>query len=519
MSDLVRQLLEQAQRAEKAVVLREETQSWTGAAFADKVRRAANGFLKWGVQPQDRVGVMLSNHKEFFVAFLALRCIGAVVVPINLQMLPQDIAYVVQHAGVRRLVIHQTLLEKTPTLAPLPCAIVSEECVGQLAAHHCWFESLYEQEPLSLSPPKTQEPSNSMDFLIYTSGTSGHPKGVMLSEFNLLSNIEGFLQVVRFTQTDRVVLALPLFHAYGLIIGLAALKQGAALTLIPNFHPKAIVHAMVEEQATILPLVPSLFSTLLKLISRAQPPLAFPALRFCVSGGASLPGALLSAIEQQLGAPVIEGYGMTESSPVISVNDPEVGSIPHAVGKPLPNVNVQITDSTGASCMPGQEGEIWVKGPNVMAGYYQDPEATALTLSPQGWLKTGDLGRFDEAGVLYITGRIKDLIIKAGENIAPRSIEEVLYQHPAVGEAAVVGQPDERYGECLVACVSPKEDQSIDPSQLLGWCRQHLTPSYVPDEVRIFESLPKNATGKILKKVLKQALADPSATDAVGAVT
>ncbi|MCA9807580.1 MAG: AMP-binding protein, partial [Cyanobacteria bacterium HKST-UBA06] len=243
--------------------------------------------------------------------------------------------------------------------------------------------------------------------------------------------------------------------------------------------------------------------------TRQTPPTRFGQLRFCVSGGASLPEAQLAQIESGLSTTVIEGYGLTETSPVIAVNCPLHGSIPGCVGKPLPNVLVQITNDSGQPLPPNTEGEVWAKGGNVMLGYYNLPEATADTLTKDGWLKTGDLGHLDEAGHLFITGRKKDLIIKAGENISPRPIEEALHQHPAVAEAAAVGLPDDRLGERIAVFVSLTETAQTGPDApdtkaLLQHCRDMLNPTYLPDELVILDELPKNPAGKILKKLLRQ---------------
>ncbi|MCA9799527.1 MAG: AMP-binding protein [Cyanobacteria bacterium HKST-UBA04] len=481
---------------------------WSGNRLLHEIQGAVQLFRRLGIGPSERVGLVLLNQKEFFVSLFALRLLRAVVVPINCQMLPQDIGYVIQDAGLKHVVVCSPLLEKMPMLKNHP----NLNCIITGAVDEAEAEAAFapDQTPMpDFTPTTLQGDTDELAFLVYTSGTSGHPKGVMLSEGNLLANIDGFVQVVDFGPDDRMVLALPLFHVYGLILGLAGLLAGAQITLIPNFSPKTIVEAMAAQQVTILPLVPTLFGTLLKLVTRQTPPTRFGQLRFCVSGGASLPEALLAQIESVLSTTVIEGYGLTETSPVIAVNCPLHGSIPGCVGKPLPNVLVQITNDSGQPLPPNTEGEVWAKGGNVMLGYYNLPEATADTLTKDGWLKTGDLGHLDEAGHLFITGRKKDLIIKAGENISPRPIEEALHQHPAVAEAAAVGLPDDRLGERIAVFVSLTETAQTGPDApdtkaLLQHCRDMLNPTYLPDELVILDELPKNPAGKILKKLLRQ---------------
>jgi long-chain acyl-CoA synthetase len=333
--------------------------------------------------------------------------------------------------------------------------------------------------------------------LIYTSGTTGKPKGVMLGEANLLGNLAGINPVFDFTQADCLLLALPLFHAYGFIIALLALRKAASLVLVPKFTPQALMSALTAQPVTVLPMVPTMFSLLLQASQRTgRAP--FERIRFCISGGAALPEALLSQLQDKLGLLVLEGYGLSEASPVVAVNRLDRGTIPGSVGLPLPNVSVTL----------GEDGEILVEGPNVMLGYFHDAEATAAAMTPAGRLRTGDLGHLDAEGNLYLSGgRKKDLIIKAGENISPVKIEQVLYAHPDVLEASVIGVPHARDGESILACIELKPDVPEDarPSvkDLIQHCRQHLPAFLVPDAVTFLDTLPKNAAGKILKKELR----------------
>jgi len=463
---------------------------WTYSQFLQWVDQAACAFQAQGITPGERVGLMLFNQKEFLVCFFALRKIGAVVVPINIQMLPQDIAYVIQNAGMRQLVIADSFYPLLKQM-PLNFIVVGETQEGALSYEQFLKASSGDSQAVDQDPDQ-------LAFLIYTSGTTGYPKGVMLSENNVTSNMAGFREVIHFYETDRMVLALPLFHAYGLIVSLTCLMVGGTITLVPKFHPKKIVEAMVSEKATILPLVPTLFTVILDLVEKTGA--ADNDLRFAVSGGAALPAPLLEKIEATLQAPVIEGYGLTETAPVLAVNDPQVGSIPGCVGKPLPNVQIKIVD-----------GEILAKGPNIMLGYYNMPEETQAVMTEDGWFRTGDLGHLDAKGRLYISGgRKKDLIIKAGENISPVPIETVLYAMEGIREAAVIGLPHEKLGEEIVACISLCEGQTLSPQDILRHCRTLLAPIHVPGEVVIMDELPKNPGGKIVKKLLREKLVNRS---------
>jgi long-chain acyl-CoA synthetase len=501
---LLYQLLEKqvAQAPDKLFIVEDDTR-WSFQDFQHKVNRLASALAKHGIQPGDRVALMYLNQKEFLVGFWAILRVGGVVVPMNLQLPPEDMMYVIQDAGCR-LVMATTSLAKAFEGKPIP--VISDH--QETPTFPAWEEAVEQGDP-NFSPGEFNLQPHTMRILMYTSGTTGRPKGVMLSEENLLSNLAGIDPVIQFSPEDRVLLALPLFHAFGLIIGIYVLSLGGTLALVPRFAPKKILHQLATEKITILPLVPTMFGILLEGAQKVGAE-AFQSLRMCVSGGASLPPDLLKRIESTLGITVLEGYGLTETSPVLAVNNPQVGSIPRSVGKPLPNVQMKLVNDAGQDIpwnagSPSAEGEIWVQGPNLMLGYYNLPEATTEVMSADGWLKTGDLGHFDPDGNLFISGgRKKDLIIKAGENISPLRVEHVLHDHPAILDASVIGVPDPKLGEEVLACVQFRPGQSATDTELKKFCRQHLPPFMVPECFRVYEDLPKNPTGKVLKKVLRE---------------
>lgn len=506
MSTLYKTLAQNIDRFSALEAVIEDSTRWTYRELLQQVDKAAAGFQAMAIQPGQRVGLMLFNQKEFLTCFFALRKLGAVVVPINIQMLPQDIAYVIQNAGLQHMVVSDAFYANLKQL-PLRFVVVGQADAGVMS--YTDFLTLGESVGTAVH---AETADTDLAFLLYTSGTTGYPKGVMLSEKNVLTNLQGFEAMLDFGDTDRMILALPLFHAYGLIVALTGLMAGAALTLIPKFHPKSIVEALVHEKATILPLVPTLYSVILDLVER-RGGVALPDLRFCISGGASLPTPLLQRIESVLHTTVLEGYGMTETSPVLTVNDPAVGSVPGSVGKPLPNVQLKIVREDGTACAVGEVGEILAKGDNRMMGYYNLPDDTQAVMTADGWIRTGDLGHVDAQGYLFISGgRKKDIIIKAGENISPVTIEQVLYQIPAIHEVAVVGIPDEKLGEDIAACLSVKEGHSLTAKEVLQYSREHLSPTYIPARVEFFDELPKNPTGKIAKKLIREALSKRLAT-------
>lgn len=525
-----------SQQPDNPLITEDQTKI-TAGAWWQRVQAMAAAFAQQGVQPGDRVGLLLSNQEAFLTALFAAWQVGAVPVPLNIQLPPDDIAYLIQLTACRTLVAlpQWTALFENPALAPLwqalhptvvlvqppgqslPQASDALQWVGygdilQQAAQAAAAGNFQPALPAAIDPDACQ-------LMMVTSGTTGKPKAVMLSINNLLSNMAGFSGVIGFVPSDCVLLALPLFHCYGLIIGLYVMTLGARIVLVPNFQPKTIVQRVIDERVTVLPLVPTMFSFLTKQVAQLGPE-PFAALRLCVSGGASLPPALLAELQTAANLTVIEGYGLTETAPVLAVNDPTVGAIPGSVGKPLPNLTLRLWDDEAQAAIawtPGTEsavGEIQAKGPNVMLGYYQRPEDTQAVFTGDGWFATGDLGHFDAHGRLYISGgRKKDLIIKAGENIAPLRIEQVLYAHPAVLEACVIGLPHATLGEDIGAVVvlHPHATEAVlghegppDWPQLLRQhCREHLPPFMVPTSLRVWETLPKNATGKIVKPDVK----------------
>lgn len=484
-------------------VLVEEDVQWTLSEFKEKIIRLASSLKNKGIQPGDRVAMMFMNQKEFLVGFFAVLYAGAVVVPINIQLPPEDILYVLTNSGSKLLLTTQNFVQHFEG-KPIPLLVANQP--PDAANHPSFEEAVAQGDPSFAAVPFGSE--QDMRILMYTSGTTGKPKGVMLSENNLWSNLDAIHTRINLHTEERLLLALPLFHAYGLIIGLYALSLTAPMYLVPNFSPKKIIQTLVDQKISILPLVPTMFSVVLHSLQKLGRE-NFSHLKLSISGGAALPEKLLQQIESSLDLVVLEGYGLTETSPVLAVNSRERGPIPKSVGKPLHNIDVKLVDEQGnrVPITPGEEsgeGEILVKGPNVMLGYYNLAEETGKAFDEEGYFRTGDLGRFDAEGNLYISGgRKKDLIIKAGENIAPVRIEEVFYQHPAVLHAGVIGVPDEKLGEDIVACVELKPGEEVTEADLKKFCRDQLPPFMVPVAIRFYDELPKNPSGKILKPKLR----------------
>jgi long-chain acyl-CoA synthetase len=471
--------------------------------FVAEIERFASALSKFQLNPQSKMGLLCLNQKEYLIAFFAALLKGVPVIPFNFMLKPEDLAYIAQDAGIDTLVIDSAFVkpEVTPFFKFFPNKILvgpaDSDQVGEGTLR--WDEFIDDGN----GPVENHKRGESLpDVILYTSGTTAKPKGVMLDESQFDTNCTGFLEHLQFTSEDKVIVALPLFHSFGNIMALVLLRSGASLILLKQFQPKSILASIAQHKATILPVVPTIYSFLVELYARGGYDVS--TLRCCISGGSSLPEALLKRVEEGLGVTVIEGYGLTETSPVIAVNTMKDGSVPGSVGPVLPNVELEIVDETGNPIKQGQVGEIRVRGETVMKGYWNKPDETKETIDSDGWLKTGDLGHLDEKKRLFISaGRKKDLIIRAGENVSPLAIENVLMSHPAIAEVAAVGIPDERVGEKVKVFVVLREGAEATDQELNKLCREKLSAFMVPDTFQFMESLPKTATGKILKSELR----------------
>ncbi|MDE0848173.1 MAG: AMP-binding protein [Nitrospinaceae bacterium] len=473
--------------------------------LVSSIERFASALSKIKLNSRSKIGLLCLNQKEYLIAFFAALLKGVPVIPFNFLLKPEDLAYIAQDAGIDTLVVDSVFVkpETTPFFKLFPNKILigpaNPDQVGEGTQRWDEFMAKSTGDPLE----RHERGENIPDVILYTSGTTARPKGVMLDESQFDTNGSGFLQHLHFTPEDKVILALPLFHSYGNIIALILLRSGATLILLKQFQPKTILASITQHKATILPLVPTIYSFLVELYARGGYDVS--SLRYCISGGASLPEALLKKVEEELGVTVIEGYGLTETSPVIAVNTMKDGSVPGSVGPVLPNVELEIVDDSGKPLKQGEVGEIRVRGITVMKGYWNKPGETKETIDSEGWLRTGDLGHLDEKGRLFISaGRKKDLIIRAGENVSPLAIENALMSHPAIAEVAVVGMADERLGEKVkVFAVLHQGSQATD-QELKDLCRKKLPIFMIPDTFQFMESLPKTATGKILKSELRE---------------
>jgi long-chain acyl-CoA synthetase len=337
--------------------------------------------------------------------------------------------------------------------------------------------------------------------ILYTSGTTGQPKGAELTHDNLCRNVEVTAATLLTISQDDVILgALPLFHSFGQVVGMGcAVASGACLTLLTRFEPAHALEIIKRDQVTVLPGVPTMYAAILHSAGGAAGDVA--SLRLCVSGGAAMPVELMRAFEQEFGCMILEGYGLSETSPVASFNHPDRPRKPGTIGQAIAGVDLRVQDDEGAALPPGEIGEIAVRGHNVMKGYWRRPAETAEVLA-DGWFRTGDLGRADPDGYFSIVDRKKDMIIRGGLNVYPREVEEVLYEHPAVAEAAVIGVPDEMLGEEVAAMVTLKPGATATPAELREHVRGQLAAYKYPRQLWIVPQLPHGDTGKILKRAI-----------------
>ncbi len=442
-----------------------------------------------GVKPGDRVGLMLPNVPEFALAYYGVLRAGAVVVPMNVLLKQREVAHYLGDSQARLVFAWHAFAEGAragATEAGSDCLIVEPRAFAAM---------------LEASAPLVDQAARSADdtaVILYTSGTTGRPKGAELTHANLARNVAVMLDLLALGPEDVILGALPLFHSFGQTCGLnAAVAAGTALELIPRFDPGAVLEVIQRRGVTVFEGVPTMYAALLNHPRRAE--FDTSTLRACVSGGAALPIEVLHGFEDAFGCVILEGYGLSETSPVASFNDARLGRKPGSIGTPVAGVEMQLLDPEGGV------REIAIRGHNVMKGYWNRPEATAEAIDPEGWFRTGDLAKVDEDGYFFIVDRKKDLIIRGGYNVYPREIEEVLYEHPDVREAAVIGVPHDELGEEVAAVVALKPGAEVDEHELRAYVKERVAAYKYPRTIRFMDELPKGPTGKIVKREIEIA--------------
>ena len=492
MTNLAATLMQSAETFPDRPAVRMDEQGLSYRELDDAAARVAAWLTSRGVGPGDRVGLMMPNVPEFTELYYGILRTGAIVVPMNPLLKAREVSYYLTDSGAAL------------AFAWHGVAGEARDGAGRAGTDLEIIEPAGLADALSRTGPApgvADRAGSDTAVILYTSGTTGQPKGAELTHDNLLSNVEVTRSTLLELRPEDVILgALPLFHSFGQVVGMGcAVATGACLTLLTRFDPARALEIIKRDQVTVLPGVPAMYTAILHGAAGSAGDVA--SLRLCVSGGAALPVEILRAFEREFGCVILEGYGLSETSPVASFNHPDRPRKPGTIGQAISGVQMRVQDDAGVPLEPGETGEIAIRGHNVMKGYWRRPEETAEVLS-DGWFRTGDLGRMDADGYFSVVDRKKDMIIRGGLNVYPREVEEVLYEHPAVNEAAVLGIPHEMLGEEVAAVVTLKPGASASPDELREYVRSQLAAYKYPRQVWITNELPHGDTGKILKRAI-----------------
>jgi len=507
VTNLAKNLTDTTRAHSGRVAVRVDNAAMTYRALDEASARVAALLHERGLKPGDRVGIMMPNVAEVPVVYYGALRAGGVVVPMNPLLKVREVAYYLGDSGAGLIFAWHAFADQAhggADQAEAELIVVDDTTFPELLAS---VEPDYE-----VADAADQDTA----VILYTSGTTGHPKGAELTHGNLRSNTEVCRDEIVHAGPDDVIFGgLPLFHVFGQTVALnVAVASGACLTLLPRFDAGHALRVIAGHRVTVFEGVPTMYVALLHAPDRAD--YNTSALRMCISGGAALPVEVLRGFEEAFSVPVLEGYGLSETSPVASFNHLDRERKPGSIGTPIRDVQMRVVDADDHELPQGEVGEIVIRGPNVMKGYWRRPEATAEAMkgggeAGGGWFHSGDLARVDEDGYFYIVDRKKDMIIRGGYNVYPREIEEVLYEHPAVAEAAVIGLPHPSLGEEVAAAVALKPGAVITTEELRDYVKGQVAAYKYPRHVWIVDALPKGPTGKIQKRdiVIPADLAAP----------
>ncbi|CDQ21087.1 fatty acid--CoA ligase family protein [Halobacillus karajensis] len=511
--NLSEQLLLTAQRNPDKDAYIFQGQPVTYQEFDATVTKFASKLSEWGYTKGDHIALVSGNSPLFMIGLYGALRAGVTVIPINPTYTADEMSYILKNGDVKAVMTMDVFMDKFEHMDQ--CLDVYHYFVADtgtgidlssssLSAKMKPFARTVGEGRLDFSGPSIDD--QDVAAILYTSGTTGKPKGAMLTHQNLYSNASDVADYLQINSDDRVIATLPMFHVFCLTVCLnAPLVNGGTVLIVPKFSPQEVFATAEEYQATIFAGVPTMYNYLLHTGKDQAQARSFRHMRFCISGGSSLPVALLESFEKQFDVRVSEGYGLSEASPVTAFNPLDRPRKAGSIGQNIKNVKNKVVDELGEEVAVGEVGELVVKGPNVMKGYYKLPEETAVTIR-DGWLYTGDMACQDEEGYLYIVDRKKDMILVGGYNVYPREVEEVLYKHEDVTEVAVVGAPDSELGETVISYVVPKHP-SLTEEELNDYCKDHLAKYKIPSRIEFMSELPKNTTGKILRKNLRELLA------------
>jgi len=468
-------------------------------ALRDQVAHLRGGLAGLGVGPGDRVGLLCGNGRYFVLSYLATIGLGAVAVPLNPTSPTPEIERELATVGATAVVVEPAAIHAWSGVdrakVPSVRSVIATE--GEIIDGAVTLATLLAGDT---APVVEVEPDH-LAVLMFTSGTAGSPRAAMLSHGNLQANLEqGRSDGAQIDVGDVVYGVLPMYHIFGLnvVLGLT-LARGATVVLVQRFDPSTALDTIRERGVTVVPGAPPLWLAFSHFDD--APADSFATVRLALTGAAKMPEEAMRRLKQQFGLELREGYGLTEASPVVTSSTGLVVK-PGSVGRVLDGIEVRLVDESGDDVAPGDPGEIWVKGPNVFQGYLDDPEQTARVLTPDGWLRTGDIATADGDGFLYLVDRAKDLIIVSGFNVYPAEVEEVLLEHPGVAEVGVIGVPHPHHGEAVKAFVVAKAGTHLDEEQLIEWCGDNLARYKCPSKVLFVDQLPRNVSGKLLRRSL-----------------
>jgi long-chain acyl-CoA synthetase len=490
--NLAQILVDAAQRDPDHVAIKLDDTELTYAQLDGATAHVVGLLREHGLERGDRVGIMLPNVPYFPVCYYGVLRAGGVVVPMNVLLKKREVAFYLQDSGAKLLFAWDDFAQDA-------------QAGADEAGAECLLVKLGEFENEVGSAEAITEVADSDDedtaVILYTSGTTGKPKGAELTNANLMRNAEASRALFGLGDEAVTLGALPLFHSFGQTCGLnATITGGGTLTLIPRFDPGKALEIIERDHVNVFQGVPTMYGAMLHHPGRESADVS--TLKVCASGGSAMPVELMRGFEEAFSCKILEGYGLSESSPVASFNHADRERKPGSIGTPIDGVEMKVVDDDGDEVDQGEVGEIVIRGHNVMKGYWDRPEATEETIR-DGWLYTGDMGKTDEDGYFFIVDRKKELIIRGGYNVYPREIEEVLYEHPAVREAAVLGIPHDEYGEEVGAAVALKDGADATPEQLRDYVKEQVAAYKYPRRVWLVDELPKGPTGKILKREIE----------------
>lgn len=500
--DVAEVLRETARRLPQKAAILWRDRGMSFGELEQRVHSLAVGLRELKVSAGEKVALLLPNSPEFVVSYLACLRAGAVAVPLETRLKQEEVLSILASGEVSALIASSAFERMISSLRSQASSLHQVILVGEKTGGYASYELLAGQPRAEGLVEKANQEDDAL--YLYTSGTTGRPKGVIMTYGNLDCFPETMETVFSCGEKEVFAIVLPMSHISGPTLINLMVAKGSTLVILDTIQPEAILEGIERHRVNWFHGVPPIFQTLLK--ASPSRPYDTNSLRFIAMMGAPVPLSLLRDFQERYpGVAVCQGYGLTESSPLITLISPEAAiSKMGSVGRPVPRIDVRILDEAGRSLPPGEVGEVVVRGPQVMKGYYRDAEATALVLR-EGWLHTGDLGRFDEDGYLFLVGRKREMIITGGLNVFPAEIEELLLRHPQVSEAAVIGIPDFMRGEVIRAVVVLQPGATLSKRELMGYCRQQLADFKVPSQVEIRQSLPRTATGKIAKGELLAA--------------